>query len=38
MVLKKLGIDRNKDAEVENGPEDMGWWVGGRLNWDKEKV
>ena len=24
MVLKKVGQDRNKDADVENGLEDMG--------------
>ena len=25
MVLVKLGHDRNQDADVENGLEDMGW-------------
>ena len=32
MFLKKLGQDRNKDADVENGVEDMGrGWV----SWDE---
>ena len=28
MVLVKLGHDRNQDADVENGLEDMGWGKG----------
>ena len=34
MVLKNLGAgqDRNKDADVENGLEDMGR---GRVSWDE---
>ena len=32
MFLKKLVQDRNKDADVENGLEDM---EGGRVSWDE---